>query len=120
MQTSSPTLLLIEDEPDIRDSLREILEAEGYAVRTAANGAEGLAALEAMPAPDLILLDLLMPVMNGTEFLAEQQKRPTLSAIPVVVLSADSALAPRPRVYSHVRKPVDLTELLLLVKEASA
>lgn len=120
METHSPTLLLIEDEPDIRDSLREILESEGYAVHTAANGAEGLRALEAMPAPSLILLDLLMPVMNGTEFLAEQQRRPSLSAIPVVVLSADSNLRTGNRVHSHVRKPIDLTELLLLVKEASA
>ena len=118
---NSPTLLLIEDEPDIRDSLREILEAEGYLVRTAANGAEGLQTLEEMgPVPSLILLDLLMPVMNGTEFLAEQQRRPALSAIPVVVLSADSNLNKTSRVHSHVRKPIDLTELLLLVKEASA
>jgi len=96
------------------------LESEGYDVRTAANGAEGLAALEDMPAPDLILLDLLMPVMNGAEFLKEQEKRPALRAIPVVVLSADSTVKSQPRVYSHVRKPIDLTELLLLVKEASA
>ena len=116
----TPMLFLIEDEPDIRDSLKEILEGEGYEVCTAANGAEALRTLETMPAPQLILLDLLMPVMNGTEFLKEQGKRPAIAGVPVVVLSADASRKPVEGVTLHVRKPIDLGELLEVVRKASA
>lgn len=116
----SPMLFLIEDEPDIRDSLKEILEGEGYEVCTAANGAEALATLETIPAPQLILLDLLMPVMNGTEFLKEQGKRPSIANVPVVVLSADTTRKPVEGVSLHVKKPIDLTELLDVVRKAGA
>ena len=63
------SILLVEDEPAIRENLKQLLELEGYPVFTAADGREGLSALKSMPRPCLVLLDLLMPVMNGSSFL---------------------------------------------------
>jgi CheY-like chemotaxis protein len=115
-----PMLFLIEDEPDIRESLAELLEGEGYEVRTAANGREALKALENLPVPGLIVLDLLMPVMNGDEFLQEQRKNPRLANVPVVVLSADNQRRPVAGVKFQVKKPVELDELLDVLKGAHA
>jgi CheY-like chemotaxis protein len=67
-QSISRNILLIEDESDIRTILKDALEWEGYRVYTASNGREGMEILLGMPAPSLILLDLMMPVMNGWEF----------------------------------------------------
>lgn len=72
----------------MRTSLRHFLSDEGFAVRTARNGKEALDRLREMDPPGLILLDLMMPVMNGTEFLAERRRDPALARIPVVVMSA--------------------------------
>jgi CheY-like chemotaxis protein len=113
-------LFLIEDEPDIRDSLREVLELEGYEVHTAANGREAMDALQRLPTPRLILLDMLMPVMNGREFREWQREVPRLSNVPVIVLSADPSQKDCCAGSLHLQKPVDLTELLHAVKEASA
>jgi CheY-like chemotaxis protein len=81
-------ILIVEDDPDIRESLQIVLETEGYHARTAANGKEGMAALELIDQPCLVLLDLMMPVMNGWEFLAVQRQNDRLSKVPVVVVSA--------------------------------
>lgn len=113
-------LFLIEDEPDIRDSLREVLESEGYQVHTAANGMEAQEALRHLPTPDLILLDVLMPVMNGREFRTWQLQEPRLSPVPVVVLSADPTQEPMDKKVLHLRKPIDLNDLLMVIKEACA
>src|SRR4051812_46327475 len=67
----SAKILIVEDDVDIRDSLRQLLEDEGFSVLTAGNGREGLERLKSMSQPCLILLDLLMPVMDGREFLDE-------------------------------------------------
>ncbi len=80
-------VLVIEDEPAIRDTLVEILESEGYAVSSAEHGAAGLAAARAHH-PHLILLDLMMPVMDGWTFLAVQLEDASIADIPVVILSA--------------------------------
>src|SRR3989442_228935 len=81
-------ILIVEDDPDIRESLQVVLETEGYNARTAANGKEGVAALESLEHPCLVLLDLMMPVMNGWEFLAVQRNDERLNKVPVVVVSA--------------------------------
>src|SRR4051812_14163920 len=65
-----PGLLVIEDDTDHREVVRDVLEEEGYQVDTAAHGRAGLARLSSGPPPDLILLDLMMPVMDGWEFMA--------------------------------------------------
>ncbi len=83
-------VLVVEDEPDIRDLMVAILESEGYTVRAAADGAEALAQLQLGNPPCVILLDLMMPVMDGWTFCREKQKFPELAAIPVVVVSAVS------------------------------
>ena len=80
-------VLIIDDEADIRDSLAEILVMEGYEVVTAENGREALA-IAAEVRPSLILLDLLMPEMDGWAFRAHQRRDPELATIPVVIMSA--------------------------------
>jgi CheY-like chemotaxis protein len=79
---------VIDDQADVLDVLRVALELEGYEVVTAANGFEALAVLEGLPTPSLIVLDLMMPVMNGWEFREAQQRDGRLASIPTVILSA--------------------------------
>ena len=80
-------VLVVEDDDDIRSLLAELLEEEGYEVVSAADGRQGLDRAHERP-PDLILLDLMMPVMNGWEFREEQRRDPVLAGVPVVVVSA--------------------------------
>ena len=87
-------VLVIEDELPIRMLLCDVLASEGLEVRTARHGLEGLAMLESWR-PDLILLDLSMPVMDGWTFRSQQRAAEEISEIPVVVLSAESNLRPR-------------------------
>jgi CheY-like chemotaxis protein len=82
-------VLVVEDDEDIRSTLAELLESEGYEVTSAADGRQGLERALARP-PDVILLDLMMPVMNGWEFREEQKRDPTIAGVPVVVVSAVS------------------------------
>jgi CheY-like chemotaxis protein len=82
-------VLVVDDDRDIRDSLVEMLEQYGYRAAGAANGIEALEALEASAEPPcLILLDLMMPVMDGRGFREEQLKNPAWAQIPVIVISA--------------------------------
>jgi CheY-like chemotaxis protein len=111
-------IFLIEDEPDIRESLREVLEMEGYEVNCAANGFEAKEALRDLPTPDLILLDMLMPVMNGMEFRNWQREVPRLKSVPVIVLSADPSQKELQGIV-HLAKPVDLSELLTAIKNSA-
>ena len=80
--------MVIEDDFAIRETLRELLQEAGYPVTGAANGREALAQLKVGRVPRLILLDLMMPVMDGLEFRAQQQRDPVLAPIPVIVISA--------------------------------
>jgi CheY-like chemotaxis protein/nitrogen-specific signal transduction histidine kinase len=84
---ASLNLLVVDDDPAVRQLMRRILEKEGHAVIEAENGRQGLRRL-AQGMPDLILLDLMMPEMDGFEFVAELRKHPDWSAIPVIVISA--------------------------------
>lgn len=109
-------ILVIDDEPTISETLRDILTGEGYEVDTAANGAEGLARIHEAR-PDLVLLDVMMPVLDGfgvLERLAQQsQSRP-----PVVLMSAGSVPAEwKRRVNRFLPKPFDLESLLAAVGE---
>lgn len=113
-----PHILVVEDDFDIRDTLSQILEAEGYAVSGAANGAEALEVLDRQVAPALILLDLMMPVMNGWQFRTEQLKRPEIANIPVVVISADAGVGKKAEAIGaadSLKKPVPLETLLDVV-----
>jgi CheY-like chemotaxis protein len=108
------TILVVEDDPDIAESLSDVLESEGYLVVTAANGVEGLACLHDIGRPCLILLDLMMPVMSGGEFLAVLRRHEKFSSVPVVVVSAWPKEAQQVREQSQgfVKKPVVLDSLL--------
>lgn len=112
------TVLVVEDDHDTRVSLRQTLEAEGYVVRSAANGIHAIDVLRRYEPPSLILLDVMMPMMNGPEFLDKLRSHPTWKLIPVVVVSAFSAEARRLIANAFVQKPIDLN-LLLGVIEAN-
>jgi CheY-like chemotaxis protein len=79
-------VLIVEDDEAIRETLRELLEFEGFEVATAANGREAVSQLQRTERPCLILLDLMMPVMNGWEFLRKRREDLTIATIPVVVV----------------------------------
>ena len=82
-------VLLVEDDQDLRDSLAELLRLEGFETAKAGNGLDALLLLQSLPAlPDVILLDVDMPVMDGREFRAAQRRDPTAGRVPVVVLSS--------------------------------
>lgn len=114
-------ILVVEDNEDIRDAVAESLEDAGYDVWVAANGAIAIDALrESNDLPCLILLDLMMPVMDGAQFLQEMRRDPRLSALPVVVVTADdSAITKATALGTHggLRKPVQLNELLSTVSK---
>jgi CheY-like chemotaxis protein len=105
-------LLIVDDELSILEALQDVLSLEGYEVVTAYNGAEGLKRMSEAP-PDLVLLDLMMPVMDGWELLRRMREDARLRAVPVVIMSAgrigeevrDAACATLP-------KPFDLDDLL--------
>ncbi len=82
------TVLVVDDEPLIAMALEAALEDAGYRVATAANGRQGLERLAEAPRPDLVLLDMMMPVMNGPAMLAAMAADPGLRRIPVIVLSS--------------------------------
>jgi CheY-like chemotaxis protein len=114
-------ILVVDDNHDIRELVREILEFEGYVVVTASNGKEALERLGGVDLPSLILLDLMMPTMNGWEFRAEQLKDLRLASIPLVVLTGDGNASEKARVLratSYIMKPVHLDSLLAIVQGA--
>jgi CheY-like chemotaxis protein len=113
MATAVPrrSVLVVEDDEDIRAAIAEILEGEGYEVAIAANGSEALEELQHMRRPCIILLDLMMPVMNGHEFLARIRETPRMQRVPVLVLTAVSTEAP-PGARGLLRKPFIVEELL--------
>lgn len=115
-------LLVVEDDEDIRSSLVQVLEEEGYDVAAAPNGRVALDALTGSERrlPRLILLDMMMPVLDGSAFMEEQSRTPELANIPVLILSASSVAqnAPRPPnlATSLLKKPFTLERLLTTVR----
>lgn len=108
-------VLVVDDDEDIRESLCALLEDEGHRVAQAANGMEALGYLrENLPAlPCVILLDLMMPVMDGATFRAEQLRDPALREIPVVVITAAGPQAIARLSATHiVRKPLKIESVL--------
>ena len=105
------TVLIVEDDPDALEALGDLLDSHGYAVSSARNGAEALELLGRSALPNLIVLDLLMPTMDGWEFRRRQKNDPRIAHIPVVVVSASSAAKPIDA-DSILRKPVNIDRLL--------
>ncbi len=115
-------ILVVDDDPDIRETIREVLREEGYAVATAKDGRDALRYLEAASArnaalPGLILLDLMMPNMTGEQFQEAKRAHPELVAIPVVILSASGSAAEAQALGARevLGKPVPLVDLLHVV-----
>ena len=116
MTKTRKEILLVEDDFSIRETLKYVLESEGYVVSTASNGREGLEFLRAATAPHLVLLDFLMPVMGGAQFLRELRADPALAPTPVVIVSATlDELGDHPA-KALVKKPIDLDQLLRAVE----
>jgi CheY-like chemotaxis protein len=106
------TIVLVEDDDGIRETMAALLEDEGYKVMQAANGEEGLKALRTTADPCLVLLDLWMPVMNGWQMLAVLRDDGELARVPVVVISAAGDLPPPAGAAAFLRKPIRLETLL--------
>ncbi len=113
----SRKILIIEDEENIRHSLQQLLESEGYAVSTARDGLEGLKAARGDPSLELILLDLMMPVMDGRQFLVEKGRDTGISALPVLVLTAGNDQVTSKDIRAIVRKPFNIDSLLETIQK---
>jgi CheY-like chemotaxis protein len=130
-------ILIVDDDEDVRQAVEEVLTDEGYETRGATNGKEAIAALEgADQRPDLILLDLMMPVMDGWDFLFWLDERPDLRDTPVAIMSAHPSIqrafdiararrgAPELRLHGGNRlllpKPLSFLRLLSIARETSS
>jgi CheY-like chemotaxis protein len=110
-------ILIVEDDTDIREAMAQILTDEGHVVVSASDGRQGLQQLRER-APDLILLDLMMPIMNGWQFREAQRTEGLALDVPVVIISADGAARTEALalgVRAFMRKPVELAALLEMV-----
>jgi CheY-like chemotaxis protein len=114
--TSCP-VLIVEDDEDLREMMAQLLSLEGFHTATVANGREALEYLHEAERPQVILLDLMMPVMDGWEFRRQQQADPVLAPVPVIVLSAlDQQRASSLGADAFLKKPLDFDRLLSLVR----
>ncbi len=115
-------ILIVDDDPDIRDALGECLRYEGYGVHAAADGRDALDRLEVGLRPDVILLDLMMPVLNGFDVLEALNRRPDWKDIPVVIVSANRGYEAEDLkgAVGVLRKPVSVDRLLAVVEQVVA
>ena len=114
MESGQPKVLVVDDDDDLRDSLQLLLSSEGYAVATAQNGAEALHKLRDDSDFSVVLLDVVMPGMNGPELRGELLKDRELASIPVVIMSATAemeTIARALKAADYVRKPIDMDRL---------
>ena len=109
-----PHVLIVEDDPGIRDAFVDLLGAEGYAIDLAANGAEAITFLENAVRPSAVVVDLLMPGVVGQELLEYIRGDARLASVPIAIFSASPQLAPKG--YRVFRKPADLQSLLAFVR----
>lgn len=119
--TDAPSVLIVEDDDDVSETLSEALADQGYDTRCAANGADALELLRAGDRPSVILLDMMMPVMDGREFRDLQREDPLLKDIPVIVLTANvsaGGVVADMNVTHYLKKPVRLDDLLDAVADA--
>ncbi len=112
------SVLLVEDNDDVREMMALALQLAGHDVLLARNGRDALGKLKARPRPCVILLDLMMPVMNGWEFREALRDEPALRDVPVVVVSAlNREMAENAGGSAYLPKPVDLDRMLEIVAE---
>jgi CheY-like chemotaxis protein len=110
------SVLIVEDDEDIRAAMAELLESEGFEVSVASNGQEGLEVLSQMVPPCLVLLDLMMPVMNGEDFLRHVRQNPAQHDIPIVIVTA-SGRAALPGTQGILKKPFEISDLFSTVNQ---
>ena len=111
-------VLIVEDDADLREMMAHMLTIEGFDAATVANGREALNYLQTAAKPNVILLDLMMPVMDGWEFRRRQKADPDLAPVPVIVLSAlDQSRAATVDAAAFLKKPLDFDRLLELVRQ---
>jgi CheY-like chemotaxis protein len=110
------TVLIVEDEEDLREMMREALELSGYAVVTAREGQDALNKIALIEHLCLVLLDLLMPGMNGWDFFEQMRQRPELASVPVIVHSSAPSRAPQ-GVTRVLQKPLMFEGLISVVRE---
>jgi CheY-like chemotaxis protein len=117
---SKPTVLVVEDDADLRISLKNVFDDEGFVTLVANNGKSAIELLrsDGHPRPGVILLDLMMPVMNGWDFLDCLGRDASLADIPVIVMTAFHSVLKHERVTQALRKPVHLESLLRAVRKA--
>ena len=116
VSTRMASVLVVEDNDDVREMMAVTLELEGHHVATAVNGRDALEKLHHGERPCVILLDLMMPVMNGWEFRRALELDPELCDVPVVVVSAATGeMARRAHAAAHLPKPLDMDQLLDIV-----
>jgi CheY-like chemotaxis protein len=115
-----PDVLVVDDDPDIRATIQEVLEMEGFAVETARNGREALDLLKDGVHPCVVLLDLMMPVLTGWEFLEARRASRGLLEVPVVVVSTVAERLSDAGATDVVRKPPDIETLLRVVRKHCA
>jgi CheY-like chemotaxis protein len=108
-------VLIIDDEEDLRESVRDLLLRRGYRVATAENGREALALLARIERPCLVLLDLVMPVRDGWQFLATVQADPVLAQLTIAVISAHASTHAPAGCNDLIRKPFELADLFTVV-----
>ena len=115
------SVLVVDDEFDLTNTLRAILEGEGYRVETCANGREALDRLRAAP-PDLVLMDVMMPLASGLEVLQEMRRSPGLEQVPVILMSVIAPSVKRTEYAWHafLRKPFSLQALVKTVRELAS
>jgi CheY-like chemotaxis protein len=111
-------VLVVDDDADVRDAIKDVLEEEGYRTAEAGDGLEALSYLKLNPPPPLILLDWNMAPMNGPQFMDEFSKVPALSRVPVVLITADARAEEKAatRFVGHLKKPLKLDDLFTLVE----
>ena len=112
----TPTVLVIEDESDLREMMRDALELNGYTVVTAVDGQDALDKIGGIENLGLVILDLLMPVMNGWEFVERMRARAELTSVPIVVHSSAPSPAP-PGATRILQKPLLFERLIAVVSE---
>jgi DNA-binding response OmpR family regulator len=114
-----PCILIVDDDPDILQTLALCLSTEGYKILMASNGREALDVVE-NERPSVILLDLMMPVMNGWDFRRKQRETPAFANIPVLLMSAGAHMATvsgELNAAGYVTKPVEMSDLLAVVQQ---
>lgn len=112
-------ILIVDDDPDMRNLLVDILVDAGYSANHAGDGAEALEALDSTPT-DAILLDLHMPGMNGQEFLGRRAADPRLAKIPVIIVSGSAQRSAATVGTFVLGKPMDIPDLLAMLRRCSA